>query len=304
MTGESGPSLRDLEVFAVLAASPTITEAAIALHLSQSQLSRILGGLERRMDVVLFDRSTAGLRLTAEGREFARTAEAIGEAYTREMRAFTSRVAGEAGEVRVSVLPSMAFEHMATWTNRFRSRHPQATLTATDDISGSGIAAVMGGDADVAISAARMRLPTGEVRPLFTEARGVRMLPLLTERFHLVAPADAPLPAEPSWEFALSHLSVGFTESTSVQRSLTAIAAAEDVDYLPETLTNSPLTIAGLVEAGLGWSIVPASNLRLMQVRQLRTAELPGYERVVCIVVPEADAAPLAQHFVDTLLEG
>lgn len=304
MTSDGGPSLRDLEVFGVLADSPTITEAAIALHLSQSQLSRILRRLERRMDVVLFDRSTAGLRLTAEGREFARTADAIREAYTREMRAYTSRVAGESGEVRVSVLPSMAFEHMATWTNRFRSRYPRATLTATDDISGNGISAVMDGDADVAISAARMRLPNGDVRPLFAEARGVRMLPLLTERFHLVAPPDAGLPAEPSWEFALSHLSVGFTDSTSIQRSLVAIAAAERIDYCPETLTNSPLTIAGLVEAGLGWSIVPASNLRLMEVRQLHTAELPGYERVVCIVMPEIDAAPLAQHFVDTLLEG
>src|SRR5699024_11027280 len=132
-TGEESPSLRELEIFRVLADAHTITQAATDLHLSQSQLSRILCDLERRLGVPLFDRSTAGLRLTAEGHEFARTAQAILDARTREMRAFGSRIAGDEGELRVSVLPSMAFERMAAWTNRFRARHPRATLTATDD---------------------------------------------------------------------------------------------------------------------------------------------------------------------------
>jgi DNA-binding transcriptional LysR family regulator len=286
--------MRDLEVFRTLADSSTITEAALTLHLSQSQLSRILRDLERRLGVPLFDRSTAGLRLTTEGQEFART---------REMRAFTSRIAGDAGELRVSVLPSMAFERMAIWTNRFRERHPRATLTATDDVSGNGITAVMSGDTDVAISAARLRLPSGEERPLFPESRGVTVTPLVSERFHLVAPASADLPRSPSWEFALAHLGVGYTATSGVQRCLERIAAEEGVTAQAEMRTNSPLTIAGLVEAGLGWSIVPTSNLGLMRVRDLATAELPGYERVVCIVIPEVDPAPLARHFVDSLLE-
>jgi DNA-binding transcriptional LysR family regulator len=219
------------------------------------------------------------------------------------MRAFTSRIAGDAGELRVSVLPSMAFERMAIWTNRFRERHPRATLTATDDVSGNGITAVMSGDTDVAISAARLRLPSGEERPLFPESRGVTVTPLVSERFHLVAPASADLPRSPSWEFALAHLGVGYTATSGVQRCLERIAAEEGVTAQAEMRTNSPLTIAGLVEAGLGWSIVPTSNLGLMRVRDLATAELPGYERVVCIVIPEVDPAPLARHFVDSLLE-
>ena len=296
--------MRDLEVFRTLADSPTITEAALTLHLSQSQLSRILRDLERRLGVPLFDRSTAGLRLTAEGQEFARTTQAILDARTREMRAFTSRIAGDAGDLRVSVLPSMAFERMAIWTNRFRERHPRATLTATDDVSGNGITAVMSGDTDVAISAARLRLPDGEERPLFPETRGVTVTPLVSERFHLVAPASADLPPSPTWEFALAHLGVGYTATSGVQRCLERIAEEEGVSVQVETLTNSPLTIAGLVEAGLGWSIVPTSNLSLMRVRDLATAELPGYERVVCIVIPEVEPVPLARHFVDALLEG
>lgn len=301
--GTDGPSLRELEIFRALTDAHTITEAATALHLSQSQLSRILRDLERRLGVPLFDRSTAGLRLTAEGHEFARTAQAILDARTREMRAFGSRIAGDEGELRVSVLPSMAFERMAAWTNRFRARHPRATLTATDDISGSGIAAVASGDTDVAISAARLRLPNGQERPLFPESRGVTVTPLVSERFHLVAPASADLPRSPTWKFALAHLGVGYTATSGVQRCLARVAEEEGVVAQAETLTNSPLTIAGLVEAGLGWSIVPTSNLGLMRVRDLATAELPGYERVVCIVIPEVDPAPLARHFVDALLE-
>ena len=83
--GADGPSLRELEIFRVLADAHTITQAATDLHLSQSQLSRILRDLERRLGVPLFDRSTAGLRLTVEGHEFARTAQAILEASTREI---------------------------------------------------------------------------------------------------------------------------------------------------------------------------------------------------------------------------
>jgi DNA-binding transcriptional LysR family regulator len=132
----------------------------------------------------------------------------------------------------------------------------------------------------------------------------VTVTPLVSERFHLVAPASADLPRSPTWEFALAHLGVGYTATSGVQRCLERIAEEEGVSVQVETLTNSPLTIAGLVEAGLGWSVVPTSNLSLMRVRDLATAELPGYERVVCIVIPEVEPVPLARHFVDALLEG
>src|SRR5690606_4664964 len=148
---------------------------------------------------------------------------------------------------------------------------PRATLTATDDISGSGIAAVASGDTDVAISAARLRLPNGQERPLFPESRGGTVTPLASQRCQLPAPASADTPGSPTAKFGLAHLGAGCRATSGVQRCLARVAEEEGVVAPAETLTNSPLTIAGLVEAGLGWSIVPTSNLGLMRVRDLAT---------------------------------
>lgn len=297
------PSVQELAVFTALQAAGSITDASEQLHLSQSQLSRILRGLEHKLRATLFHRSTAGLRMTAEGKLFARTSSNLRTAYLQQMHQFRNELAGEAGEVRVAVLPSMAFEFLGSWTETFRQSHPRATITATDDVSGNALRQVIEGTTDVAISACLLRMPDGQERRLFPELDTPRLIPLLAESFALVSPPEAELPANLDWDFSLSQATIGFTGLASVHRSLDLVAQNEGQAYRPETRTNSPLTIAGLVESGLGSAIVPESNLGIMNVRRLKTTRLSGYQRVVCIVAPATGQTTLVRHFINTLTQ-
>lgn len=297
------PSAQELHVFIALNESGSITEAAEELHLSQSQLSRILQRLERKLSVTLFRRSTAGLRLTVEGELFARTALALQNSYIQNMRRFRNEAAGETGEVRLSILPSMAFEFLGSWTDAFRRFHPQASITATDDISGNALQQLRAGTVDVAISACLLRLPDGRERHLFPEFKSLNLTPILSEGFALVSPPGTEASLQPNWPEALGRCTVGFTEAASVYRCMTQISQAEGVAYQPEALTNSPLTIAGMVESGLGSSIVPESNLGIMKIRRLATSPLSGYRRIVCVATADTDQTALVRHFVTVLTE-
>lgn len=295
------PSAQELLVFITLNSSGSITDAAEELHLSQSQLSRILQRLEQKLSVTLFRRSTAGLRLTVEGELFTRTALALQNSYIHHMRQFRNELAGETGEVRLSILPSMAFEFLGSWTDAFRKSHPQATITATDDISGSALQQLRAGTVDVAISACLLRLPDGRERHLFPEVEALNLTPILSESFALVSPPDTDLPAETTWDHALRHSTVGFTPAASVHRCLSQISQLEGISYQSEALTNSPLTIAGMVESGLGSSIVPESNLGIMRIRRLVTTSLAGYRRIVCVATADSELTALVRHFVTML---
>ena len=74
------PSLDALRIFVVAARYLSFTDAANALHLTQSAISHRIRGLEDELGVALFKRLTRRLELTAQGRVLARKIElAIGE---------------------------------------------------------------------------------------------------------------------------------------------------------------------------------------------------------------------------------
>ncbi|AOG21691.1 LysR family transcriptional regulator [Acidovorax sp. RAC01] len=75
-----GMSFRQLNVFLTVAECHSFTEAAAALHMTQSGLSRVIRNLEQQTGETLFERTPHGLRLTPAGEvllPFARKFAAI-----------------------------------------------------------------------------------------------------------------------------------------------------------------------------------------------------------------------------------
>src|SRR5690606_15788140 len=64
-----GISLRQIEVFASIAATGSVRGAAEHLHLTQPAISMALAELERQLGTPLFDRERGRLKLNARGRE-------------------------------------------------------------------------------------------------------------------------------------------------------------------------------------------------------------------------------------------
>ena len=61
-------TLRQLEIFLAVARDGHVTQAAAALHLTQSAISMAIAQLERQLDTVLFERTGRRLKLTERGR--------------------------------------------------------------------------------------------------------------------------------------------------------------------------------------------------------------------------------------------
>lgn len=91
-------TLRQLEVFAAVARSESVSRAAEALHMSQSAVSGALADLERQFEVRLFERVGKRLVLSELGRALWPQAEAVCE----QARALEHNLARQhSGELRV-----------------------------------------------------------------------------------------------------------------------------------------------------------------------------------------------------------
>jgi DNA-binding transcriptional LysR family regulator len=116
----------DLRFALALARHPTMIEAANALHVHQSTVSRRIHALELDLGVKLFELSETGIVMTESGRRVAQRAEKI-ETLTAELE---SDIDTERPDDRHSVRISA----VSTFITGFLNRHAAAFLSDNPDI--------------------------------------------------------------------------------------------------------------------------------------------------------------------------
>jgi DNA-binding transcriptional LysR family regulator len=101
------PDLRQLRTFVAVAEELNFTRAAERLHLGQQAVSKSIGQLERELGVVLLERTSHEVRLTAAGRELLAggpgALAAVDEAFERARRVGR----GVDGTIRVGITPAL-----------------------------------------------------------------------------------------------------------------------------------------------------------------------------------------------------
>jgi LysR family transcriptional regulator, carnitine catabolism transcriptional activator len=185
-----------------------------------------------------------------------------------------ARAARQRGRVSIALLPSLAADWLPSVLAGFRQRHAGIELEVFDVLSEPCIERVKNGHADFALAATRADTPE------------LRAEPFCSDDFHLVCPKDHPLARRrklqprdvAAWPFI--HLS----RTSSVRQY---IDAAMLPNAPPSVLEVDQLaTVAGMVRAGLGVSVVPA--LTLYQFRDaglaIRPLRWPGLTRHIYLV--------------------
>lgn len=267
-------STRQLRAFMALAAERNFTRAAAACHLSQPAFSALIRQLEESLGVRLFERSTRHVELSAEGEEFERSARRVLAEFDAALRGMHERAARERGRVSIALLPSLAADWLPQVLAGFRAEHPGIELEVADVLSEPCIELVRSGRADFALAATRADTPE------------LRAEPFCSDDFHLVCPAAHPLAKQRElrprdlapWPFI--HLS----RTSSVRQY---IDAATHPQPLPSVLEVDQLaTVAGMVRAGLGVSVVPALTLYQFRSPELvvRPIHWPGLTRRIYLV--------------------
>ncbi|WP_431273112.1 LysR family transcriptional regulator [Variovorax ureilyticus] len=290
-------STRQLRAFLALADQRNFTRAAETCHLSQPAFSALIRALEDDLGTRLFDRDTRSVQLTPEGRLFEGSARRLLEDMGGAIRDLADHVERRKGRVRVAALPSLAAGWLPGVFAEFMQKWPGITIDLNDALSDACLALVRGGQADFALAASGAGA---------SEGNDLRSRTLCTDRFHLVCRADHPLAQEPRltlrkiarWPF------IQMARNSSVRQSLDAALHPMRLDAVFEV--EHLATVTGLVEAGLGVSIVPALTLFHFRRETLVTRPVPvaGLTRTVHLVQRrEGSLSVAAQSLHDLIVE-
>jgi DNA-binding transcriptional LysR family regulator len=267
-------STRELRAFVALSESRNFTRAASTCHLSQSAFSTLIRQLEESLKVRLFDRSTRHVELTTEGKEFETSARRVLAEFEAAVSGMHAKATLQRGRVSIALLPSLAADWLPDLLAGFRQAHAGIDLEVADVLSEACIDKVRTGQADFALAATRADTPE------------LRAEPFCSDGFHLVCRDDHPLAAHPNprprdvaaWPFI--HLS----RTSSVRQYIDATTLPL---AFPAVLELDQLaTVAGMVRAGLGISIVPSLTLYQFRFPNLvvRPLQWPGLTRRIYLV--------------------
>jgi DNA-binding transcriptional LysR family regulator len=120
--------LLELELFAQVAETSSLSRAAEQLGLSNAAASRHLAALEARLSVRLVERNTRRMYLTTEGQEFySRTKAVLADLKDAEF-AVNSTSMNPKGLLRISASLSFAMQHIAPRLPEYAKRYPNVRV--------------------------------------------------------------------------------------------------------------------------------------------------------------------------------
>jgi len=223
----------------------------------------------------LFDRTTRSVELTAEGRVLVEPARRLLRDADGALADVRDHAARRRGRVAIALLPSLAAGWLPPLLAQFHRQHPGIELDVADVLSDACIERVRAGSADFALASTRTATPE-----LHTEE-------FCRDQFHLVCPRDHAL-ARRRGRIQLKDLAphpiVHLARSSSVRQYVEAALYPMQLHTMMELDQLS--TVAGMVRAGLGITIVPSLTLFHFADPQLATRPLhaPALVRRVYLV--------------------
>ena len=243
--------LRHLRYYVAVAEELHFHRAADRLHISQPPLSQQIRALERELGVVLLERNRRSVAMTAAGTAFLRDAREILAAVDAATETVRSVARGEAGRLAVGFVGSAMHGALPGILRAHRRAYAQVQLVLTELPTAGQLEALMSGRIDV-----------GVIRPPVREP-GLTFETIHTEPFVVALPEDHALAARD--EVALAELVaepfvlLARREAPGLYESLGQAMA--DAGGMPGAVqeVREMQTVVGLVAAGLGVSLVPAS---------------------------------------------
>ncbi|MDQ0393771.1 LysR family transcriptional regulator [Labrys monachus] len=162
--------LRHLKFAVLVAEQGSFRRAAFVLNLSQSTVSRRVQLLERRLGILLFERSRIGVRPTEVGQRFLREA-AIGASQIHDaINGIATTLRGEAGQIRIGIAASLAHGSLAALLDAFTEHYPNIALKLHESTSQANAAKVQDGHLDAAFILGEPRFLACERKHLWNEA--------------------------------------------------------------------------------------------------------------------------------------
>ena len=283
--------LYGLRLLRLVAEHQSITAAAGAAGLTQSALSRQVQGMEERLGVALFERTTRRLKITAAGESLLRETERIPTMLEAAVRQVRENHLGLPRELRVGVSHSVSLAHLPGLLHAHLRQANEVRLEVSH-LSGTELMeAVAQNRLDAGVLGAPRQLPPG-----------CRITHRMADQFAMIAPAGYDVPplagkGTRPWTKALRQK----LEAAPWLMLSPAMQTRQDMDAWLRKCAIAPERIAGfdsfdliihLVALGLGVAMVPRRAIAgFPRKKQLKIWLLPEtFERELVVVTRQQGA--------------
>jgi len=284
-------TLRQLRVFIEVARLRSFSRAGDEIGLTQSAVSRCVRELEAEFGLRLIDRTTRDVQLTDVGANLIASVSRLLDDLDDTLREIREIGEQRRGRVIVAASPTIACRLMPRVVAASERQFPFVALGLRDDVQSDVLRKVKSSEVDFGVV----------IGPL--NAADLVSEQLMTDSFCLVVRADHPLAAEAQVPWAaLSGERLVLLDPASGSRPLidAALAAHQVSAAVVQELGHSA-TVFGLVEAGVGVSVLPWLSLPLPAGSSLVARPLtPRAERTVELVRRrDRSLSPAAQAIWD-----
>jgi len=271
-------------------------QAATALNIKQSALSRRIRHLEGQLGVSLFERSSGGVRLTPAGANMAQASRRLFVEIDEMVRASQLADRGEVGVLKAGFGTAISTSKVRSILAEHIKAFPGITIQVTERSRGQLVAALGAGDVDVAIVAGEARQHSGLSMSLWSE----RIVVALSSRHPLSNSEVIDWSDLKDETILLSQWDPGSDLRNLILKKLAAPGGGPKI----ETWNASNENVLGMVETGLhvsvhceSWTSVAYPGVRF---REIRDASGPSHITFTACW-EEHNKNPALARFLETL---
>ncbi|MDR3440292.1 LysR family transcriptional regulator [Telmatospirillum sp.] len=288
------PNPRQIRAFLAVARVGSFTRAAAEVHLSQPALTVQIRQLEDLLGVRLFDRDKRQVHLTSAGKNLVAPLERVLVDLDAVMNTSQDLATFRRGKVSLALLPSLAASLLPHALRKFRETYPGIEVQIHDVVAEKIVQMVKAEEVDFGLGT---RL---------TPDRAVVVEDFLNDRLCAFFPEGHPLASGDILSVqqvaAFPLILTGRNSSVRVlfERSLARDGA--EIQIAGES--NYMSTALGMVRAGLGVAILPASAVEAGSVSGVtfRPIRAPWLTRKIGIIRRAVSSlSPASERFVEVL---
>ncbi len=242
------PNIKHLRIFVEIARRGSFRNAANALHLSEPATSQAVTQLESLIGVKLLDRTTRIVRISEAGSAFLADAERLLDGLDYSIAALKEFASSGRGRVSIACLSSAVYRLLPPVLAEMKIRYPGIDVIFLDDNMRGILQKIDKAECDVAIVSEDPTIKLG------------LSIPLMDDAFQVVCRVGHPLASRKKVTGAdlKKYEMVLLRRGSGIRDTLDRAFEAKAIQLNVVHETTQVLTLLGLVEAGLGITVLPS----------------------------------------------
>ncbi|MDF2570811.1 MAG: transcriptional regulator, LysR family [Sporomusa sp.] len=280
--------------FQIVAQLQNISQAAKVLSISQPALSRAISKLEQEVGTPLFERQGKSIVLNRYGKIYYQYINQAVQNIEQGKQAIQQIIDPEQGNIAIGLLPSLGENLIPALISNFRSTFPKIQFKMIQNCSITLNKQLLQGEIDLAFSSN------------VVETRDQKWIPLYSEELYVIVPKG-------HWANGLASIAIkelctesfiafkqGYVMRVISDQIFEKLKIIPQISYEADEITAT----AGLVEANLGYAIIPKiKTIESLRISYVRISE-PVCRRAIGILTTKGRFQSKAvQQFITFVIE-